>query len=123
MHKTAKALIVFAMLALPTAAFAGHSDLTVPPADTFLLGGDQGAAMMVSGKNLGQTGVTISARTGKTEVTIAQVAPGESFQHSFAMGEVAAIGNTSTTQAARLSVDFTGSASSLSMRYALPQKD
>ncbi|WP_353228589.1 hypothetical protein [Novosphingobium sp.] len=123
MRRLMSAVLVLGALVLPTAAFAGHSDLTVPPADTFLLGGDQGAAMAVSGRNVGQTVVVIQSRVGSVDTVIAQVAPGGTFAHDFAVGEVALIANVSTTQAARLSVDFTGSPASLSMRYALPQKN
>lgn len=122
MNRLTRSLVTLAALALPAAAMAGHSDLQVPPADTFLLGGDQSAAMGVSGRNIGQTGVVILARSGAGETTIAAVAPGGSFAHTFAVGETALIRNPSATATARLSVDFTGSPASLSMRYALPPK-
>ena len=122
MRRLTGILIGLVALALPIPAFAGHSNLTVPPSDTFLLGGDQKAAMVVSGKNVGTTEVAIRARTGTTDTEIARVAPGATFEHSFAAGEVALIGNLSAKTAARLSVDFTGSPDSLSMRYALPQQ-
>jgi hypothetical protein len=123
MNRLIRAILVLAAIAMPSVAFAGHSNLTVPPADTFLLGGEQGAALMVTGKNIGQTGVVIKSRVGTTDTVIAQVAPGQTFEHSFAVGEIALIANESNTLAASLSVDFTGSPSSLSMRYALPQKN
>ncbi|MFM9934797.1 MAG: hypothetical protein ACKVOL_01215 [Novosphingobium sp.] len=122
MNRLTRSLVVLTALALPTAALAGHSDLQVPPADTFLLGGDQSAAMAVSGKNIGLTGVVILARSAASDTTIAAVVPGGSFAHTFAVGETALIRNQSPTQTARLSVDFTGSPESLSMGYALPQK-
>lgn len=116
-------LAAAAMVLIPAAAHAGHSELEVPPADTFLLGGEQKAAMIVSGRNVGTTGVTILAKTnaGSAETFIAAVAPGGSFRHAYAPGEVALIRNQSGRDTARLSVDFTGSPSSLSMTYALPQ--
>lgn len=122
MNRLTNALFALAALALPTAAFAGHSELEVPPADTFLLGGDQSAPMQVKGKNTGRTEVIILARTGETETAIATVAPGARFEHMYATGETALIRNTSTTETARLSVDFTGSPESLSMRYSAPPK-
>ena len=115
--------IAFAAAALcATAARAGHSELQVPPADTFMLGGDQDAAMMVSGRNSGSTPVAILSRSGGRDVTIATVAPGGSFEHRYAVGEMALIRNLSATSTSTLSVDFTGSAANLSMGYALPQK-
>lgn len=109
--------------ALSTIALAGHSELQVPPADSFLLGGDQGAPMTVSGRNGGSTSVKIIARRGTSDLTIATVAPGGSFEHVFAVGETAVIRNMSSSTTASLSVDFTGSASTLSMTYALRQKN
>jgi hypothetical protein len=96
--------------------------LQVPPSDTFVLGGEQRTVMKVSGKNVGQTNVVILSRAGTEETVIANVAPGETFAHDYAVGQAALIRNQSSTETARLSVDFTGSPSSLSMRYTLPQK-
>ena len=109
-------------LGLAAPALAGHSELQVPPADTFLLGGEQKDAMDVSGRNVGSTDVEILARRGATDVSIATVAPGQRFAHRYAPGEIAAIRNLSAAATARLSVDFSGSPESLSMRYVLPQK-
>jgi hypothetical protein len=122
MNKFAKMLIGVAALALPSAACAGHSELTVPPSDTFELGGDQSSPMSVAGKNVGQTAVVILARTKSGEISIASVAPGGTFAYDFAVGETALIRNTSGATPARLSVDFSGSPSSLSMTYSLPSK-
>lgn len=121
-------LLTAAALALiPAAALAGHSELEVPPAETFLLGGEQKAPMVVSGRNTGQTGVVILAKADPAEdspeTVIATVTPGGSFRHAYAPGEIALIRNQSVSETARLSVDFTGSTSSLSMSYALPRKD
>ena len=120
-------LLAAALALVPAAAMAGHSELEVPPADPFLLGGEQRAQMVVSGRNTGQTSVAILAKAGASEeapeTLIATVAPGASFSHSYAPGEIALIRNQSATQSARLSVDFTGSPSSLSMSYALPKTD
>jgi hypothetical protein len=127
MFRRLPVLCAAALALIPAAAMAGHSELEVPPADTFLLGGEQRAQMVVSGRNTGQTGVTILAKAGASEeapeTLIATVAPGGNFSHSYAPGEIALIRNQSTSETARLSVDFTGSASSLSMSYALPQKN
>ena len=68
-------LIALAATASASIALAGHSDLQVPPADTFMLGGDQGAPMMVSGRNTGATTVVIAARRGSTDTAVATVAP------------------------------------------------
>ena len=115
------------LVLVPAAAHAGHSELEIPPADSFLLGGEQQADMVVSGRNTGQTAVTILAKAGPAEdapeTEITTVAPGGSFRHAYTAGQIALIRNQSGSETARLSVDFTGSASSLSMRYALPQKD
>ena len=116
-------LLALVALALPSAVLAGHSDLRIPPADSFLLGGDQRAAMAVSGKNVGATTVIVLARTGSKETVIATVAPGGTFKRTYAVGETALIRNQSATATARLSVDFTGAPDSLSMKYALPQKN
>jgi hypothetical protein len=118
-------LILAALAQIPAAAHAGHSELQVPPADTFLLGGEQRAPMQVSGRNTGTTSVTILASTAADapETMIATVLPGGSFSHSYAPGEIALIRNQSPTETARISVDFTGSAASLTMSYALPQKN
>lgn len=122
---TRLALAAAAFALVPAAAQAGHSELEVPPADTFLLGGEQKADMVVSGRNTGQTTVTVLAATdgSSPEILIATVAPGASFRHTYAPGQIALIRNKSTSETARLSVDFTGSPSSLSMAYLLPQKD
>ncbi|WP_298191301.1 hypothetical protein [Novosphingobium sp.] len=122
---TRLAFAVAALALVPTAAFAGHSELEVPPADTFLLGGEQKADMIVSGRNTGQTTVSVLAATdgSSPEILIATVAPGASFKHAYRPGEIAVIRNKSSSETARLSVDFTGSPSSLSMAYLLPQKD
>ena len=122
MNKVAKMLIAVAALVLPSAACAGHSELTVPPSDTFELGGDQAALMSVAGRNVGQTAVVILSRTRTGETSIATVAPGETFAHDFAVGETALIRNASAATPARLSVDFSGSPSSLSMTYSLPPR-
>ena len=122
---TRLAFAVAALALVPTAAFAGHSELEVPPADTFMLGGEQKADMIVSGRNTGQTTVAVFAvKDGSSpEVLIATVTPGASFKHAYGPGEIAMIRNQSTSETARLSVDFTGSPSSLSMAYLLPLKD
>ena len=122
---TRLAIAAAALALVPAAAMAGHSELDVPPADTFLLGGEQKADMVVSGRNTGQTTVAVlSATDGSSpEVLIATVAPGASFKHAYAPGEIAMIRNQSTSETAHLSVDFTGSPSSLSMAYLLPQKN
>ena len=91
-----KRLPLAAALALiPAAAMAGHSELQVPPADTFLLGGEQKAEMVVSGRNTGNTGVTILAKAGPAEdapeTLIATVAPGGSFRHAYAPGQIGII--------------------------------
>ncbi len=122
MNKLAKMLIGVAALVLPSAACAGHGWLTVPPSDTFELGGDHAAPMSVAGKNIGQTAVVILSRSKTGETSIASIAPGGAFAHDFAVGETALIRNTSAASPARLSVDFSGSPSSLSMRYSLPSK-
>ena len=122
MKRFTRQMLALTILCLPAAAFAGHSNLQVPPADTFLLGGDQAAAMTVTGKNVGRSAVLILSRTGGKDSEIATVPPGAKFEHRFAVGETALIRNTSATATARVSVDFTGSPSSLSMGYALPQK-
>ena len=111
-----------AALAASTAANAGHSELRVPAADTFMLGGDQAAPMSVSGTNDGSTSVVILSRVGGKDVMLTTVAPGGRFEHVYGPGQMALIRNLSPDKAAYLSVDFTGSTSSLSMRYALPQK-
>lgn len=125
---TMKRLSLAAALALvPTAVWAGHSELDVPPTDTFLLGGEQKADMVVYGRNTGSTGVTVLAKSGPAEdaaeTVIATVAPGATFRHAYAPGQIALIRNQSASETAHLSVDFTGSPSSLSMAYAQPQKD
>jgi len=122
MHGMAKFIVAVAAMALPSIAVASHSNLQVPPSDTFVLGGEQRTVMKVSGKNVGQTNVVILSRAGTEETVIANVAPGETFAHDYAVGQAALIRNQSSTETARLSVDFTGSPSSLSMRYTLPQK-
>ena len=116
-------IVVVAAGMLSSAVFAGHSGLTVPPGDTFLLGGNQGAAIMVAGKNVGRTNVTILLRAAGKETVIADVSPGGAFEHRYSVGQTALIRNQSATTAAQLSVDFTGSPSNLSMRYSLPQKN
>lgn len=127
MHIRFAAAIAATLALIPAAAHAGHSELEVPPADTFLLGGEQKAKMVVSGRNTGQTGVVILAKAGPAEdapeTVIGTVAPGAQFRHTYAPGEIALIRNQSPTETARISVNFTGSASSLSMSYALPQKN
>ena len=111
--------IAIAGLALAaTTANAGHSGLRVPPADTFLLGGDQGSPMMVSGRNVGSTSIAILSRSGGKDVAIATVAPGGTFKHRFEVGETALICNLSKTVESQVSVDFSGSPSSLSMTYS-----
>jgi hypothetical protein len=110
-------IIALALFALPSAAIAGHSELTVPPAQSFALGGDQPKPMMVRGTNLGPSEVAILSRTGTVESLIATVPVGGKFEHSFAQGETALLQNKSTTATARLSVDFDGTPASLSMNY------
>ncbi len=100
-----------------TAADAGQSGLRVPPADTFLLGGDQRLPMNVSGRNVGPTAVTVLARSGGRDVAIATVAPGGTFRHQFAVGETALIRNLSATTESQVDVKFSGAMSGLSMRY------
>lgn len=121
-----KRLSLAAALALvPTAVWAGHSELDVPPADTFLLGGEQQTNMVVAGRNTGTTTVAVLSATDDSspEVLIATLAPGASFKHAYAPGEIAMIRNQSNRETAHLSVDFTGNPSSLSMAYLLPQKN
>lgn len=125
MPRLLKTFAAAALAIVPAAAWAGHSELEVPPADTFLLGGEQKADMVVSGRNTGQTTVEVLAvKDGSSpEMLIATVAPGASFKHAYGPGQIAMIRNRSANETARLSVDFTGSPSSLSMAYLLPQKD
>ncbi len=122
MNRVMKFVVALVAGAMPAAAFASHSDLQVPPSQTFVLGGDQQAMMKVSGKNIGQTEVVVLSRTGSDETAIATVAAGASFEHEFAIGETALIRNRSSAKTAKISVDFTGSASSLSMSYQPPSK-
>jgi len=121
MNRMTVRILALTAALLPAAAFAGHSDLTVPASETFMLGGEQRAAMTVSGRNVGKTSVIVLSRSGGKDTMIATVAPGASFEHSFAIGETALLRNASAAAAAKLSVDFTGAPSDLSMRYAKPQ--
>lgn len=121
MKRIAQLALALGALMLPAALHAGHSELMVPPADTFLLGGDQDGAIAVSGTNRGEIPVEILSQRKEEETLIATVAPGGTFRHVFAAGETALIRNRSDSKTARLSVDFTGSPASLSMRYAQPQ--
>ena len=119
----ARAFVAATLSLTPTIGHAGHSELTIPKSDTFLLGGEQQTPMNVTGRNVGTTDVRVFARKADKDVAVATIAPGKSFEHLFAAGEIAAILNMSSTADARLSVDFTGSPSDLSMRYVLPQKN
>ena len=122
MNKMIKKILFLIAVVGASSAIAGHSDLAVPPADTFLLGGDQATTMTVKGKNVGRTNVTVLSRTANKEAMIAHVAPGEAFAHSYAVGQTALIRNDSASKSAHLTVEFTGPRTSLSMRYSLPQK-
>ena len=122
MNTIIKQILILIAVVGSSSAIAGQSDLAVPPADTFLLGGDQTTTMTVKGKNVGRTHVTILSRTANRETIIAHVAPGETFAHSYAVGQTALIRNDSVNKSAHFSVEFTGPRTSLSMRYSLPQK-
>ncbi len=74
--------------------------------------------MMVSGRNVGSTSIAILSRSGGKDVAIATVAPGGTFKHRFEVGETALIRNLSKTVESQVSVDFSGSPSSLSMTYS-----
>jgi len=117
MSRITMAVLAVVILSVPVAALAGHSNLQIPSADTFVLGGDQIAAMMVSGKNVGKTSIVVLSRIDAKETVIATVAPGGTFQHNYAIGETALLRNLAPDETAQVSVDFTGSPSNLTMKY------
>ena len=101
------------LAALSTLSLAGcsafHSDLTVPPGETFLLGGDQKGAFTARASNIGAVTVTLAQR-GKTGAIneLGALLPGKTQTLTVQLGSAALVRNR-TTQAARLSVYLTGS--------------
>ena len=98
---------------LSTVLLAGcrtlHSDLTVPPGEIFLLGGDQNGAFTARASNIGAVTVTLAQR-GKTGAIneLGALLPGKIQTITVQPGNTALVRNR-TTQAARLSVHLTGS--------------
>ncbi len=110
-HRIVRPLLPLAPLG--TLSLAGcrafHSDLTVPPGEIFLLGGDQNGAFTARASNIGAVTVTLAQR-GKTGAIneLGALLPGKIQTITVQPGNTALVRNR-TTQAARLSVHLTGS--------------
>lgn len=113
-----RALLAFAAIVIAAPAAGAHSGLSIPKAQDFQLGGQQARPLSVTGRNVGSVSVAVFARTGSQDAKIADVAPGASFAHTFAVGEAAILRNASATKLAKLSVDFDDNPSALTMSYS-----
>ena len=100
-----------------TALAAINSNLSIEPAQTFILGGGQRGAFTVSGENTGPVAVEVLARDDTGDTAVATLAPGARFEQPFARGEGALLRNTSRTATAQVKVRVTGDTGNLGMRY------
>lgn len=122
MHTLAKsglaaiAIAGAAAFAVSTSA-AINSNLYIPKAETFVLGGKQPGAFTVTGRNRGKVAVEVLARADGEETYLAKIAPGERFKQGFAQGEGALLRNTSDAEQAYVKVRITGTTSNLGMSY------
>jgi hypothetical protein len=107
-----------ALLAGATALSACASGVTyIEAGQTFVLGGNQALPLAVQGRNVGDVPVEVLGRKNGVVSVPKKVAPGQLFSQRFAAGETVLIRNSSTTQQARVGVEFTEMIQQMSMRY------
>jgi hypothetical protein len=107
--------------AVPAQLFYSTSTTTIPPGQSFLLGGDQRRPLRVIGTNTGRVEVAVAAVAPGGMTLIARAAPGEGFNATFDPGTTARITNASTSQAAEVRVRFNADTSAVGMRYVGPE--
>ncbi len=113
------ATAALAGVAASAAQAAGRSTTTIPPGQTFLLGGDQSRPLKVEGRNVGPVSIELLIMSdGKTE-SVAVVEPGQTFAREFPVGQTVLVRNLSSQQAT-VSLTLNVSVSSVSMRYSGP---
>ena len=113
-------LAVPAGAAAPTQLFYSTSNTSIPPSQSFLLGGDQRRPLRVIGTNTGSVAVDVAAVTASGETLIARVAPGEGFNAVFPRETTARITNLSADAVAQVQVRFSADTSAVGMRYIGP---
>lgn len=106
--------------AAPAQLFYSTSNTTIPPSQSFLLGGDQRRPLRVIGTNTGTVTVDVASVTASGETLIARVAPGEDFNAVFPLSTTARITNLSATVDASVRVRFSADTASVGMRYIGP---
>jgi hypothetical protein len=105
----------------PAQLFYSTSTTTIPPGQSFLLGGDQRRPLRVIGTNTGRVEVAVAAVAPGGVTQIARAAPGEGFNATFDPGTTARITNASNSQAAEVRVRFNADTSAVGMRYVGPE--
>ena len=93
------------------------STTSIPPADTFELGGGQVGDFRVEGRNSGPVSVEVLAVTGDSTTSLGTFAPGAAIDHTFSNGQLAKFRNTSATEQAEVKVLITGNTGQLGMKY------
>ena len=106
--------------AAPAQLFYSTSNTSIPPSQSFLLGGDQRRPLRVIGTNTGPVAVDVAAVNASGETLIARVAPGEGFNAVFPRETTARITNLSSDAVARVQVRFSADTSAVGMRYTGP---
>ncbi|MEM1098232.1 MAG: hypothetical protein AAGH92_05530 [Planctomycetota bacterium] len=96
-----------------------RSGLSIPPGQTFLLGGGQPAGFIVQAYNHGGVAVELSADPNEPETVSATIFPESQNEATFAPGQTALLTNLSDDTTARLKVTITSlkRGQTLGMRY------
>jgi hypothetical protein len=93
------------------------SSTMIEPNRAFRLGGEQGGAFNVSGRNTGPVPVIVYAEVNGTRDSITTLAPGDPVDARFAARTTAVFRNPSTRATAVVSIVVTGDTRALGMRY------
>jgi hypothetical protein len=117
MLRPAIALFASSLLGITSAIAAINSNLSIPPRESFILGGGQANGFNVSGRNTGPVAIEIYAGEANTQRFIGRVEPGQSVVQKFRAQESAVLKNTSSTLRGEIKLRITGQTSGLGMRY------
>ncbi|MEZ6191618.1 MAG: hypothetical protein R3C45_10055 [Phycisphaerales bacterium] len=95
-----------------------RSGLSIPPGETFILGGDQPHGFTVRANNIGPSGVEISADPNNDGSTPTILQPGANAEAKFEQGATARLRNLSDQRTAKLNVTiWSPNNQNLGMRY------
>jgi hypothetical protein len=119
MRNVLHALLAAILLALTAFSFdslAGVSKTYIGAGKTFMLGGNQRAALTVEGRNIGPSTVSALLSADGRQTPIAEIAPGKAFSLELPPGNTALFRNDSK-RTATLRIELTNAVSRLSMGY------